>query len=405
MKIVDIIPLVMQAGAPSITSWTGAGGKSALATNRNWTFVKIVTDQPGLYGVGEGSGWPRVVHAAIEDLKGELIGQDPRDTERLWQRMRLAMMGHGDTGVVGGGAITAIDMALWDIKGKFFDTPVWNLLGGKVRDKVRYYAHANKLADAEALVARGIGAVKLGGHERLVERVEAMRDALGPTIDIAVDLHGPPWLSAADAIAIGKALEPCNLLFYEDPVAPEDLEGWARVRRALPNTPIAGGERFATKWGALTLIKDGLVDIIQPDTGRAGGITEMKKIAALAEAHFVQVAPHSGSLGPVAEFAAAHLMASIPNALMMERLDPDWPGKEQTVHPAIEAVDGHIIVPDRPGLGVDLVEDFIAEHPSRRNVAIATGGWQDPAEHGSTYFSMRRQRDALLSPGKGKPAQ
>lgn len=400
MQILDIVPLVMQAGAPSVTSWTGSGGQSALATGRNWLFVKVITDVPGLVGIGEGSGWPRVIHTAVNDLKSVLIGQDPRNIEQLWQRMRVAIMGHGDTGVVGAGAITAIDMALWDIKGKALSTPVWNLLGGKVRGRVRYYAHAKSLVDARALVARGVTAFKLGGHSRIVERVAEMRGGLGTAVDLCVDLHGPPWLPANDAIAIGKALEPYNLLFLEDPVAPEDTEGWSRVRRALPHTPIAGGERFATKWGAYSLIRDGLVDIIQPDTGRAGGITEMKKIAALAETHFVQFAPHSGSLGPVAEFAAAHVMAAIPNALMMERLEPDWSGKAETVTPSLEAVDGHITVPESPGLGVDLVEAFIAAHPSQRNVSIATGGWQDPDEAGATYLAMRRRRAELLSPGK-----
>ncbi|WP_426233385.1 mandelate racemase/muconate lactonizing enzyme family protein [Pararhizobium sp. DWP3-4] len=397
MKIVDIIPTVMQAGAPTVTSWTGAGGQSALATGRNWLFVKIITDEPGLIGVGEGSGWPRVIHTAINDLKSELIGHDPRDIERLWQRMRIAMMGHGDTGVVGAGAITAIDMALWDIKGKLHSTPVWNLLGGKVRDKVRYYAHAKNAESAAKLVSNGVTTVKLGGHDGLVERVAEVRDVVGTSIDIIVDLHGPPWLPAIDAIAIGKALEPYNLLFLEDPVAPEDIDGWKRVRRALPHTPLAGGERLATKWGAASLIESGVVDIIQPDMGRAGGITEMKKIAALAEARFIQVAPHSGSLGPVAEYASIHVMAAIPNALLMERLEPEWHGKAAVIHPALESSRGHIIVPDRPGLGVDLVEDFIAAHPSERNVSIATGGWQDAEEQGSTYFSMRRSRANLVS--------
>ena len=395
MRIVDIIPQVMQAGSPSTTAWTGAGGQSANTTSRNWLFVTIVTDEPGLIGVGEGSGWPRVICSAVNDLKTELIGEDPRHIERLWQRMRLAMMGHGDTGVVGSGAITAIDMALWDIKGKVLSTPVWNLLGGQVRDKIPFYAHAKSAADAMALVAKGIKTVKLGGFTDIVERVMAVRAAVGSGIDIAVDLHGPPWLPAVDAIAIGKALEPCNLLFLEDPVAPEDLAGWAAVRRALPHTPIAGGERLATKWGAHTLIKDRLVDIIQPDTGRAGGLTEMKKIAALAETHFIQYAPHSGSLGPVAEFAATHFMASIPNGLMMERLDPEWPGRAATVSPNLETIGGDILVPNLPGLGVSLVTDFIAAHPSQRNVAIATGGWQEPSEQGRTYMVPRRKRAQL----------
>jgi galactonate dehydratase len=310
--------------------------------------------------------------------------------------MRLATMGHGDTGVVGAGAITAIDMALWDIKGKLLGTPVWDLLGGQVRDKVRYYAHAKSVDQARALVATGVTTIKLGGHHDIVARCFALREALGDRIDICVDLHGPPWLPAIDSIAIGKALEPCNLLFIEDPVSPEDLEGWGRVRRALDNTPIAGGERLANKWGAMALLGE-LVDIIQPDTGRCGGITEMKKIAALAETHFVQVAPHSGSLGPVAEFAAVHLMSAIPNGLMMERLEPDWSGKEAAVRTGLVASAGHITVPTEPGLGVELNEAFVAQHPSQRNVAIATGGWQDPQEEGRTYVSMRRQRARLTS--------
>ena len=152
-------------------------------------------------------------------------------------------------------------------------------------------------------------------------------------MDITIDLHGPPWLTPADAAQVGRALEPYDLLFVEDPIAPENLDGYRRIRDAA-HVPLAAGERMATIFGERELIERELVDVIQPDTGRAGGITQMRKIAAMAEAHHIMMAPHSGSLGPVAEYAALHLLAAIPNALMLERIEDDWPGRAQTVMPA-----------------------------------------------------------------------
>ncbi len=393
MRITDIKTYLMQAGAPATTAWTGTG-KSALATGRNWLFLRLETDE-GLCGIGEGSGWPRVVQTAVQDLKPILIGENPFDIERLWQKMRVAMMGHGDTGVVGGGALTAIDMALWDLKGKVLGTPVWNLLGGKVRDRLRCYAHAKDVAGALALAERGMTAVKLGGVADILRRVEDVRAALPPEVDLMVDLHGPPWMPAADAITLGRSLERHGLLFLEEPVAPEDIDGLRRLRRQLA-LPIAAGERWATGWGLRRLLDEGLVDVLQPDSGRAGGITQLKKIAALAEAHMVQFAPHAGSLGPIAEYAAAHVMASIPNALMMERLEPDWTGRYDAVVPALRCVDGFITVPDAPGLGVEINEEFIARHPSTRNVAIATGGWEPGTESETAYIQPRFRRRAAL---------
>jgi galactonate dehydratase len=394
MKITRITTHLMQAGTPETTAW--AADTSALVTSRNWLFVRVHTDA-GITGVGEGSGWPRVVETAVKDLEHVLIGEDARDIERLWQKMKLAMMGHGDTGVVGSGAITAIDTALWDIKGQALGTPVWNLLGGRVRVRLPYYAHAKTPAKARALLDKGVTAFKLGGLDRVPERVAEMRDALGPNVDLMVDLHGPPWLSASDAIAIGKELERSNVLFLEDPVAPEDMEGWRRVRRAL-DIPLAGGERLAAKWGAARLLDEGLVDVIQPDTGRCGGITELRKIAAMAEAKFVQLAPHSGSLGPVAEWAAVHVMAAVPNALFLERLEPEWSERESVLTASLEASNGSVAVPEAPGLGVDIREDVVARFPSTRNTAIAGGGWQADGANGVVYAQPRRRG---LRPGKG----
>lgn len=397
MKITAIRGHLMQAGAPGHTGWS-ATGKSSLATGRNWFFVTVETDA-GLTGTGEGSGWPRVVAAAVEDLSRILIGETVRDVERINQKVRVALMGHGQTGVVGMGALAAIDMALWDLNAQALGVPVSALLGGTVRASVPYYVHTADVNAAKHAVAKGIRALKVGGTKQIVERAFAIREAVGPEIDMMVDLHGPPWLTTADAIAIGRALEPLHLLFLEEAIGPDDLPGWKRLRDKVA-LPLAGGERLATLADMRPFLENGLLDVVQPDTGRFGGLTQMKKLAAMAEACSVMVAPHSGSLGPVAEFAAAHLLSAIPNGLILERLDPDWPGRETTIHGALNNEHGLIAVPQGPGLGVTLNHEFIAAHPSERNTAIATGGWNTDTETEYVLTQVRRPRAAQFPPLK-----
>jgi galactonate dehydratase len=373
MKIVDIRTFLMQVDAPNLRSWASDGSfghaksKKGLTGTRNWLFVKVYTDE-GIVGIGECSGWPRVIETAVQDLKSILVGQDPMNIERLWQKMMSALMAHGMLGTVGGGAMTGIDMALWDIKGKALNTPVWNLLGGKLRDRIRIYAHANTVEVALDLKKRGIAAIKCGGVSDPVRKVAALREAIGPEMDLMIDLHGPPWLTPADAAQVARALEPYSLMFVEDPIAPENLDGYRRIRDAA-NVALAAGERMATIYGLRDLIEKDLVDVVQPDTGRAGGITQMKKIAAMAEAHHIMMAPHSGSLGPVAEYAALHVLAAIPNALILERIEDDWAGRAQTVIPHPVQKDGYLDVPDKPGLGVDIDEEFVARYASECNVS------------------------------------
>jgi galactonate dehydratase len=374
MKITEIKTYLMHAGPPGNKGWS----------NRNWLFVKVVTDE-GIYGVGEASGWPRVVETAIKDLTPLLIGEDPFNIEKLWQRMLLAMMGHGMTGIVGSGAMTGIEMALWDIKGKALNTPVWNLLGGKIRDRIWAYAHAHTPERAEELVDRGFTAIKTGGVVAPLRSVKNIRKAVGDEIDIMVDAHGPPWLTTPDAIRLGKALEEYDLLFYEDPVPPENIEALARVSEAV-DLPIAAGERHSAIYGARQLIEREIVDVIQPDTGRAGGLMQLKKIAAMAEAHFIGFAPHSGSLGPVAEFACLHLLATLPNFLIMEHVEDDVPQRYEVVTPLPEISEGHITVPDTPGLGVDIVEEAVAKYPSHGNVSVPSKGEE------MVYVQARRGR-------------
>lgn len=396
MKITHIKTFLMQAGGPKETAWSagGAAGGMSTAGARNWLFVKIYTDA-GVTGVGECSGWPRVAQTAVRELEHVLVDQDPRHIERLWQRMFATMMGHGQTGVLGYGALSGLDMALWDIKGKVLGTPVWDLLGGKVRDTVRAYSHASTVENAQSLVARGYTAIKTGGVADPLGKLADLRAALGDEIDLMVDLHGPPWLTPADAIAMCREMEQFHPLFVEEPVAPEALEGLRRVRERT-NVPLASGERMAGLFGQRQLIEDGLIDVVQPDTGRSGGLTQLRKIAALAEAHFVTVAPHAGTLGPVAEVAAVHFLASIPNALILERFEDDWPGKQSVMGPALECRNGHLVVPDLPGLGIDIDEDFIAAHPSERNcrlpITIGGGAYAPGTEGEAVYFQARQSR-------------
>ncbi len=379
MKIDRIETFLMHAAPP------GHGGWAA----RNWLFVRVHTDD-GLYGIGEASGWPRVAETAIQDLTPLLIGEDPQNIEWLWSKMLAAMMGHGMTGVVGAGAMTGIEMALWDLKGKTLGVPVWNLLGGRVRDRIRIYAHAHTTQAARGLVDAGYDAIKTGGIQNCVDTVAVIRDEVGPKVDLMVDVHGPPWLTTRDAIALGKRLEPFDLLFYEDPVAPENIDAIARVADAV-DLPIAAGERHAMIWGVRELIEREIIDVVQPDTGRAGGLSQMKKIAAMAEAHYITMAPHDGSLGPVAEMAAVHLLATIPNFLILEHLADDVPQRYEvmTGQPVIEA--GHILVPDTPGLGIDIVEEAIAAYPSETNVSFP----EDTYDY--AYVQARQGRAHWLS--------
>jgi galactonate dehydratase len=407
MKITDIRTFLMQAGRPSPSHWAADGrsddaamAQGKLGGFRNWLFVKVYTDA-GIVGIGECSGWPRVIETAVQDLKGLLIGEDPTHIERLWQKMQIAMMGHGLLGTVGAGAMTGIDVALWDIKGKALGVPVWNLLGGKMRDRIPIYSHANTAETAVAAKGRGIRTIKCGGVADPVRKVGMLREAVGDEVDIAIDLHGPPWLTPADAARVARALEPYNLLWIEDPIAPDNLDGYKRIRDAA-HVPLAAGERMATIFGERELIERELVDVIQPDTGRAGGLTQMKKIAAMAEAHHIMMAPHSGSLGPVAEYAALHLLAAIPNALILERLDDDWPGRARTVSPHPVQEDGSIAVPDAPGLGCDIDEDFVALHPSERNVAVPvaeTDRSYAPGTHREHVYVQTRLRRAKYFTG------
>ena len=383
MRITGITTFLVDATPPG--GWGGGG--------RNWLFVRVDTDE-GISGIGEASGWPRVIQTAIDDLSVVVVGEDPCRIERLWQKMLLAIMGHGMTGVVGAGAMTGIEIACWDILGKKLGVPVCDLLGGRVRDSVRVYGHAGNAQRAQELVGRGYTALKCGGPHNPVPTVRAVRRAVGDDVDVCVDVHGPPWFTVPDAIRVGQELEEYDILFYEDPVAPENEEALARVAEAV-NVPVSAGERHATIYGFRNLIERDIVDVIHPDTGRAGGLLQMKKIAAQAESHFIQMAPHDGSNGPVAEAAAVQLMAAIPNFLILEHLADDVPQRYK-VATELKVVDSHIAVPTAPGLGIELNEEACRAHPGGQNVGRVNQQVLD-----ATYVQARSRRRRLMGREEG----
>jgi galactonate dehydratase len=323
---------------------------------RNWIFCKVLTDG-GIHGVGEGGGWPAVVRHGIQEVAPVLIGENPFDIERLWLKIYDLLHGHGLTGSVRGGVISAIDMALWDIKGKALGVPVYELLGGKVRDRIRIYAHANSVAAGRALIERGYTAFKCGPHPAVLAE---MRAQLGYEVEIGVHCHGE--FSPGGALQLARAIEPYAPAFLEEPTSADDLDAleWLASRTSVP---LAAGERLYSKWAFRDLLQRRAIEIAQPETTRIGGITEGKKIATLAEAFLAKVAPHDGSVGPVVEMANVHVLACSPNCLYLEHRASDVPWRSEVAVGVLPEQEGYLPVPDRPGLGIDLDEGAIAEHP------------------------------------------
>jgi galactonate dehydratase len=352
----------------TIISWAGL---------RNWVFVQVRTDTD-LYGWGEGTleGKERTVEQAIHTLSETLIGQDPLAVEHLWQI--LYRHGFWRGGVVLNSALAALDQALWDLRGKAWGVPVYRLLGGPTREHLRVYTHVGiyqpqlMIEDALRDVEDGYTAMKTGawaGDSRLpeveriaafAERIGQLREAVGPKIDLMVDDHGRG--RPASGVRLMQALEPFDLFFLEEPTQPDDVEGLARVRAANPKMDLATGERLYSKWDFRSLLEQRLVDVIQPDLCHAGGISECKKIAAMAEAYYVNVAPHNPQ-GPVATAAAAHLSMAIPNFHILEFVRSE-PYRDQALTEPWVVEKGNLLVPDLPGLGVDLnVETLQASTP------------------------------------------
>jgi galactonate dehydratase len=366
------------------------------ARMRNWIFVKVLTDQDGLYGWGEGTlEWhTRSVVGAIEDLKTLLIGEDPTRIEYLWQMMYRQHFWHGN-GAVRGTAISAIDLALWDILGKVHGVPCHKLWGGRVRDYVRLYCHlgGGKMEDfydtdpadakrfgelAQKAVEDGYTAFKTMAvpETAIIEGrravnyadkcVGAMREAVGPDIDIMVDCHARP--SPRMGMLFAQALEKHGLYFFEEPCWPESVDGMADIQRAVA-TPIATGERLITAFQVREFLEKRACSVIQCDITHTGGLTESRRIAALCEVYRVGFAPHNPQ-GPVSTAASLELGFATPCYIICESVHLDVPWRQDIVKEGFTVEKkGRIVRPsDRPGLGIEIDEKEVKKHPFQQEL-------------------------------------
>ncbi|WP_284010671.1 galactonate dehydratase [Haloarcula pelagica] len=344
-----------------------------------WLFLRLETSD-GTAGWGEPvvEGRARTVRTAVEELLDTyLLGKDPMRIEDHWQTMYRGGFYRG--GPVLMSAIAGIDQALWDIKGKHHDMPVYELLGGKARDRMRVYQwvggdRPEGVADAaREKVDEGFTALKMNATAELrrvdspsavqaaEDRLAAVREAVGDEIDIGVDFHGRVSKSMAKRLA--KALEPYDPMFIEEPVLPEHNDALPQLASHTTN-PIATGERMFSRWDFKEVFEDGCVDVIQPDLSHAGGITEVKKIASMAEAYDVAMAPHC-PLGPIALAACLQVDACSPNALIQEQsLDIHYNETSDVLDylkdPSVfQYHDGYVDLPEGPGLGIDIDHSYV----------------------------------------------
>jgi galactonate dehydratase len=353
---------------------------------RKWTIVRVHTDE-GLVGLGEAtySNKEPAVCAAVDNMKLELLGEDPARIEYLWHKIFYESSVSGIwrmSGPIWQSALSGIDQALWDLKGKVAGLPVVDLLGGRYRDAVQVYTHfGNATPEAAAAmakekVAEGFTALKSGpsgsgttsdlrldpygqdvSPQLTADVYAAVREAVGPDVKLLIDCHGR--FTVAGVVRMGRALEPYDLYVLEDPVAPDDLAIYAQVRREL-DIPIMGSERLNTKTQFRILLDHDGVDVAQPDLMYAGGITEVRKIAAIADTHLVPISPHN-TKGPIGILAAAHLMASIPNAAPMELVTGiDW--RDDILTEPLRIENSAVWVPNKPGFGVELDMEGVEKH-------------------------------------------
>jgi galactonate dehydratase len=363
------------------------------ARMRNWIFVKVETDQSGLYGWGEATlEWKtKSVVGAVEDVSVLIIGQDPRRIEHLWQTMHRQYFWRG--GITDMTAISAIDQALWDIKGKELARPVCELLGGPVRDTLRFYDHLGggslegmyktvapeEFAERmQVSIAAGFTAVKAMPIpvSELIESpttlkhaarcVEAMRKTAGDGMDIMLDLHAR--CTPAAAIQFGRMLADYNLYWYEEPCWHEHVDALVEVARALP-FPISTGERLAGRWQFRELCEKRACAIVQPDVSHCGGISEARRIAAMAETYMMAVACHNPG-GPVATAASLQVGFAVPNYLIQEVVRNDVPWRNDVVTEPVHIERGIARAPTAPGLGIDVNEREAARHPFAPEVTM-----------------------------------
>lgn len=361
MRIVDIKPFVVDC------------------FRTNWVFVKVYTDE-GITGVGEGTleYKEKAFLGALEHIREYLLGKDPMQIEQHFHSIYRDAYWRG--GPVLMSALSAVEMAMWDIKGKALGVPVYQLLGGKVHDKVRIYVNGwfsgakepeEFGAKAKEAVKRGVTAMKWDPFgksyldisnqdlDKALRCVAAVREAVGNSIDLLIEGHGR--FNIPTGIKIAKELEPFKPMFFEEPTPPDSLEALKAVRDKSP-VAISAGERLYSRWDYRRFFDLMPADYIQPDISHAGGIMELKKIAAEAECRYIPFAPHNPS-GPVANAATLQLAATCPNFCILEIMYSDVTWRKDVTDEDLTYADGFMTIPDKPGLGIELNEEECLKHP------------------------------------------
>lgn len=345
----------------------------------NWVFIKVYTDE-GIDGVGEATleYKEKALIGAVEHIKEYLVGKDPRDIENHWHTIYRDAYWRG--GAVLMSALSAVETALWDILGKSLGVPVYRLMGGKVHDEVRIYVNGwfagaktpKEFGEkAKIAVKKGITAMKWDpfGKSYLeisnkdlntaIECVGEVRDAVGDSVDLLIEGHGR--FNIPTGIKIAKELEQFKPMFFEEPVPPDNLDALKAVRDKSP-VAVSAGERLYTRWDYKRMFDLMAADYIQPDISHAGGIMELKKIAAEAECRYIPFAPHNPS-GPVANAATLQLAASCPNFCILEIMYSDVAYRKDITTETLEYHDGFMKIPDKPGLGIEINEEECAKYP------------------------------------------
>lgn len=347
----------------------------------NWVFVKVYTDE-GIDGVGEATleYKEKALLGALEHIKDYLLGKNPLNIEKHWHDIYRDAYWRG--GAVLMSALSAVETALWDILGKSLNVPVYQLMGGKVNDEVRIYVNgwfsgAKEPEEfgqkAKEAVKRGVTAMKWDpfgknymniSHkelERALRCVDEVRKAVGNDVDLLIEGHGR--FNIPTAVTIAKELEQFKPMFFEEPVPPDSLDALKEVKDRSP-VAIAAGERLYTRWDYRRIFDMSAADYIQPDISHAGGIMELKKIAAEAECRYIPFAPHNPS-GPVANAATLQLAASCPNFCILEIMYSDVEYRKRITDENLEYKDGYIKIPQKPGLGIEIDEEECLKHPYR----------------------------------------
>jgi galactonate dehydratase len=367
------------------------------AAGRTFVFLRIDTDE-GISGVGEatssGGGGSIVVGNMLRllrdskvttDFRESLIGQDPENIDLIWHKLYRRFTGGGGYGGFVTTLISGIDIALWDIKGKIMNRPVYRLFGGPVRDSIELYTHIRPgdpqaaAEHAKSLVALGYTALKtdpfveMRQHHRRytqgrisaagaalgIDTIAAVREAVGPDIEVLIDAHGN--FNVPTAINLANRLGAYDIGWFEEPVQPDSVDALRHVKESV-NVPLCTGERVYSRFGFVPILKERLVEYIMPDILWSGGISEMRKMANLAEAFYVPISPHDAN-GPINILSGAHTMMTVPNFYKLEIANADTTLYDSFITHPLDIRDGYLHLSERPGLGVELNMDFLEAHP------------------------------------------